>query len=154
MKSLKIVLGTFLACTMFAFAAAGDQVPQKVKDAFTKKFPTAKKVKWDKENATEWEAEFKMNNTEYSANFLEDGTWKETEHEIDDKEIPQNVKSALMSAYAGYKIKESEMSETKDGMLYEFEIKKGESEMEVAIDSNGKIVKKEMKKENDEEDKD
>ncbi len=150
MKTLKIILGAFLACTMFAFAS-GDQVPQKVKDAFVKKFPTAKKVKWDKENATEWEAEFKMNNTEYSANFLEDGTWKETEHEIDEKEIPQNVKSALMGAYAGYKIKESEISETKDGMLYEFEIKKGESEMEVAIDANGNIVKKEVMKENDEE---
>lgn len=151
MKKLKIILGTFLAFTMFAFAS-GDQVPQKVKDAFTKKFPTATKVKWDKENATEWEAEFKMDNTEYSANFLEDGTWKETEHAIDDKEIPKNVKSALMSAFPGYKIKESELSETKDVMLYEFEIKKGESEIEVALDKTGKVVKKETKKENDEED--
>ncbi|WP_445738728.1 PepSY-like domain-containing protein [Mariniflexile sp.] len=154
MKTLKIILGTFLACAMFAFSSTGDQVPQKVKDAFSKKFPTAKKVKWDKENATEWEAEFKMNNTEYSANYLEDGTWKETEHEIDEKEIPQNVKSSLMSAYSGYKIKESEISETKNGMLYEFEIKKGEIMVEIAIDANGNIVKKEVMKENDKEDND
>ncbi|MBJ7882544.1 PepSY-like domain-containing protein [Gelidibacter salicanalis] len=154
MKTLKIILGTFLTCAIFAFSSGGDQAPQKVKDAFAKKFPTAKNVKWDKENATEWEAEFKMNKTEYSANFLEDGTWKETEHEIDEREIPQNVKSSLMTEYSGYKIKESELSETKDGMLYEFEIKKGERMMEISVDSTGNIVKKEVIKENGEGDKD
>jgi len=154
MKTLKIILGAFLTCAIFAFSSGGDQAPQKVKDAFTKKFPTAKKVKWDKKNATEWEAEFKMNKTEYSANFLEDGTWTETEHEIDEREIPQNVKSSLMTEYSGYKIKVSELSETKDGMLYEFEIKKGERMMEISVDSTGNIVKKEVIKENGEEDKD
>ena len=154
MKTFKINLAAFLICTMFAFSSGGDKVPQKVKDAFAKKFPTAKKVKWEKENTTEWEAEFKMNKIEYSANFLEDGTWQETEHEIDEKEVPQNVKSALTSAFPGYEIEEAEISETKDGLFYEFEIEKGESNMEVAINSSGKVVKQEVKKEEDKEDND
>lgn len=147
MKSLKIILGAFLICTLVAFTSGGDKAPQKVKQAFAKKFPTAKKVKWEKENASEWEAEFKMNKVEYSANFLEDGTWKETEHEIEEKAIPKNVKAALMTAFPGYEIEEAEISETKDGMVYEFEIEKGELEMEVAINSSGKVVKQEVKKE-------
>ncbi|WP_028283546.1 PepSY-like domain-containing protein [Olleya marilimosa] len=154
MKTLKVILGAFLVTTIFAFASGGDKAPQKVKEAFAKKFPTAKKVKWEKENATEWEAEFKMNKVEYSANFLEDGTWKETEHEIEEKDIPQNVKTVLATKFPGYEMEEVEISETKDGMVYEFEIEKGESNMEVVIDTNGKIVKQEVKKEDDKEDKD
>lgn len=150
MKSLKVILGVFLACTMFAFISTGDKAPQKVTDAFVKKFPNVKKVKWEKENETEWEAEFKVNKVEYSANFIEDGTWKETEHEIDEKEIPQTVKVALTKGFPGYEIEEAEISETKEGTVYEFEIEKGESEMEVAIDANGTIIKQEVKKDDEE----
>lgn len=154
MKSMKVTLGAFLACTMFAFASeSSNDVPQKVKEAFAKKFPTAKKVKWDKESETEWEAEFKMNKTEYSANFMADGTWTETEHEIDEKEIPAIVKKALSTNFPGYETEEVEISETAQGMVYEFEIEKGETEMEIAIDASGKVVKQEVKKE-DKEDKD
>tara|TARA_R110002049_G_scaffold309289_3_gene520283 strand:- start:4728 stop:5192 length:465 start_codon:yes stop_codon:yes gene_type:complete len=154
MKIIKIVPSLFLGFAMFAFTSVNDKVPQKVTEAFAKKFPTAKKITWEKENATEWEAEFKMNKIEYSANFLEDGTWMETEHEIKKAAIPKNVKDALMEAFPGYDIEEAEISETQKGTLYEFEIEKGESNMEVSINADGKIIKKEIKEEDDKEDKD
>lgn len=146
MRSLKIILVAFVGCLLFAFSSKEGKTPQKVKDAFVKKFPTAKKVKWEKENVTEWEAEFKMNKVEYSANFLEDGTWKETEYEIEERDIPQNLKSVLLAAFPEYEIEEAEISETLSRLVYEFSIEKGETEMEVAIDSTGKIVKEEAKK--------
>ncbi len=151
----KIILGlglVFMATTAFACSDMGkDKVPKAVKDAFAKKFPMAKKVHWDKESDKEWEAEFKMNKMEYSANFMADGTWTETEHEIDKKDIPQAVKNRLNSSFAGYEVEESETSETKDGMVYEFEIEKGEKTMEVAISPSGKVVKKQSSSEEDEE---
>lgn len=148
MKTLKVILGIFLVTILFAFTSRGDKAPQKVKDAFAKKFPTAKKVKWEKESTTEWEAEFKINKVEYSANFLADGTWTETEHEIDENDIPQNVKAVLASSFPGYEMEEAEISETQNGTVYEFEIEKGETEIEVAIDLNGKLINQEIKKEN------
>ena len=153
MKTLKIIMSAFIVIILFAFTSGEDKAPQKVKDAFAKKFPTVKKVKWEKENEKEWEAEFKMNRIEYSANFLSDCTWQETEHEIKEKEVPKNIMKALENAFPGYEIEESEISETGKGMVYEFDIEKGETEMEVAIDTNGKIVKQEVKTE-DNEDKD
>ena len=145
MKTLKLVLGTFLACTMFAFASGKvDRVPQKVQAAFAKKFPTVKKVKWDKESANEWEAEFRFNKTEYSANFTSDGTWKETEYAIDKKEIPANIKAALSQKFKGYKIDEADISETMNGKVYEFDIEKGNIKKEVAIDFSGRVVKQEV----------
>lgn len=152
MKSLKIVLAGVFACSLLAFTTASvDKVPQKVKDAFAQKFPEAKSVKWDRESQNEWEAEFKMDRMEYSANFTNDGTWQETEHEIEEAQVPANVMQSLEYNFKGYSIQEAEISETQQGMVYEFEIKKDRSEMEVALDANGKVIRK---AESDEEDKD
>lgn len=134
-------------------ACAQTNAPTEVTTAFSQKFPTAKKVKWDKENETEWEAEFKMNGKEFSANFTSEGIWKETENEISQAEIPLAVKQTLESEFAGYKIEESEISETAAGKVYEFALEKDESELEVGIAPDGKVMKKEVKNE-DEEDKD
>lgn len=85
-----------------------------------------------------------MNGVEYSANFLTDGTWEETEHEIKKNHIPENVKNTLDTAFKGYEIEEAEISETTEGSVYEFELEKGEEAWEVTIDLNGKLVKKEV----------
>ena len=147
-KSLVAVLfAAAIGTGIYAFGINND-VPQKVKDAFAQKFPGVKKVKWEKENDKEWEGEFKKKGMEYSANFLEDGTWKETEHEIKKSDIPANIKTALIAEFPDYKIEDAEISETSGGSVYEFEIEKIESEMEVVIDMKGKIFIKEIKDEN------
>ncbi len=154
MKKVSILLLGLVMLFTQACAQNNSKVPAKIKAAFTQKFPTAKKAKWDKENATEWEVEFKMNGEEYSANFTSDGVWKETEHEIEKSDIPAAVKQTLDNEFAGYDIEEAEISETPDGKVYEFALEKDDTDMEVAISPDGSIVKKEVKKENDEEDND
>ena len=138
---------------VFSLSACGQKndVPAKIKTAFDQKFPTAQKVTWDKENATVWEAEFKMNGKEYSANYDNNGNWKETEYEIKKSAIPVSVKQTLDKEFAGYKIEEAEISETATGKVYEFAMEKEEKDMEVAISPDGKVVKKEVKKENEED---
>ena len=75
---------TLIASISIAFISAGivsfttpqtKAIPEIVKTAFTKKFPSVKKVDWEKESDSEWEAVFKMNRIEYSANFTTDGKW-------------------------------------------------------------------------------
>lgn len=151
-KTVILMLGTIMVLTQAC--AQNTAAPAKVTSSFSKKFPTAKNVKWDKENATEWEAEFKMNGEEYSANFNNEGTWLETEYEIEASAIPEAVKKTLASEFSGYDIEEVELSETAKGKVYEFSLEKDETDMEVAISPEGKVIKKEVKKENDKEDKD
>ena len=154
MKTVKL-LGIALLFTGFtACGQTGKDAPKEVQSAFAKKFPNAQKVKWDKESETEWEAEFKLNGKEYSANFNADGIWKETEYEIKESEIPALVKNTLDNEFAGYDIEESEISETVEGKVYEFELEKGETVIEVAISTEGKVVKKEVKEEDEKEDND
>jgi len=147
MKKVKalgiLALALLMGAGIYAFGP-GEDAPKKVKDAFAKKFPMVKKAKWEKENDTEWEAEFKIKGTEYSANFMEDGTWKETEHEIKKNAIPANVKTTLDTQFSGYRIEEAEISETSENSVFEFELEKGEQVMEVAIDTHGKVIKKEL----------
>ena len=49
------------------------------------------------------------------------------------------------------KLKKSKISETTEGTVYEFELEKGKSDMEVAISPEGKVIKKEAKEEGDED---
>jgi len=127
-------------------------VPKEVTEAFAMKFPNAKSIKWDKESKTEWEAEFKMDKMEYSANFESNGTWKETEYKIKTSEVPENIKNALMAAYPECKLERVEVSETSDGKVYEIAIENEEQDLEIIINTSGTIVKKETIKEDDESD--
>jgi len=129
----------------FTFASCGKkekvEVPEKVKTAFTQKFPEATDAEWDKEKDTEWEAEFKMSGKEYSANFSTDGQWLETEYEITVREIPANIKTNIDSSFTGYTIKKAELSEKTTGKVYEIKVEKAENKVELVYDSNGTLVK-------------
>jgi hypothetical protein len=154
MKNLVLLIAIAAIFSFNARGQAKEAVPENVKSAFSQKFPDATNVKWDKENATEWEAEFKIGGKKYSANFDNMGTWMETEYEINADEIPAAVKTTLDKDFTGYKIEESEVSETAKGKLYEFELEKAGEEIEAAIDMSGKIVNKEQPKEETEDEED
>src|SRR5258705_13059424 len=87
------------------------KVPAAVKSAFAAKFPGATNVKWGKENAKEYEAEFKLNNNSISANFAMDGSWVETESVIPVADLPAAVTSAIHKKYPGAPITLAEKTE-------------------------------------------
>ena len=69
--------------------------PAVVQKAFEQKFPKVTKVSWGKENEKEWEAAFTLNGSKLSANFLNDGTWAETERKITVADFPKSVSDAI-----------------------------------------------------------
>lgn len=140
---MKILLMALSATIMVSFSSCGQRgknVPSEVYNAFYSKFPDADKVKWDMENDSEWEAEFILNGVEYSANFDLSGTWMETEYQIDQSDIPATVKATLEAEFGDYSIEESEVVETEDGKVFEFELEKGKEELSVSIDMNGMVL--------------
>jgi hypothetical protein len=158
MKNLILVIALATTYSYCAFGQTSKDVPANVKTAFAQKFPNAMKVKWEMESGKEWEAEFKLDGKEYSANFDNNGVWMETEYEISINEIPVAVKATIDKEFAGYKIEESEISETSEGKVCEFLLKNGEEKAEASIDLSGKLLKKEQvkkeKEEKEENDKD
>ncbi len=147
MKQSIIILAV-LAMSLFACAQTP---PKSVTDNFNSKYPGVTKVKWDHEEANEWEAEFKMNSNTMSASFDNTGKWLETEKEVKKNELPVTILNACNTNYSGYKINEASEIEKPDFKGYELGIEKGKEELEILVTGDGKIV---AKKESDEEDED
>ena len=144
MKNKKYIIGLPIALILglgIYAVAQRTSAPFRVQASFVKKFPNVKKVTWDKESEKEWEAEFKMDGIEYSANFLEDGTWKETEHEIKKNDIPESVLATLQTQFLGYSIDGVELIENPNGSQYEIGLEKGKEEIEVLIGTDGQLIK-------------
>ena len=141
MKNLILVIAASALISLNVTAQTSKNVPKNVKTAFSQKFAKATDVKWGKEGKTEWEAEFKLDGKEYSANFDLEGTWIETEYKITENEIPNAVKSAIQKDYTSSKFKAAEVSETPKGKVVEVTFANGMKKMEVAFDENGKVVK-------------
>ncbi|MEP6712614.1 MAG: PepSY-like domain-containing protein [Ferruginibacter sp.] len=133
-----------LAFITLSAACANAQIkaPIAVRKAFETKFATATDVKWGKENKNEYEADFKMDGKKYSANFLTDGSWKETEAQIETSELPPAVATAYKSKHSIAAIKMAAKIESVNGQTkYEIEYKDGNKTKEVLFDENGKAAK-------------
>ncbi|TSA33850.1 MAG: hypothetical protein D4R64_13385 [Porphyromonadaceae bacterium] len=128
------------------------EVPEVAKKAFATKFTEAKSVKWSSESATEFEAEFKLNGKEMSANFNKKGEWLETEVSVEKADLPAAVLKTIESQFAGYKLDEIASVETPGMKAFEVSLAKEKEEIEVTIDPKGKVIKKTDAKEEEEED--
>lgn len=141
----KLILFTVIA--MFSTVAKSqkinaDKVPVAVINTFKVKFPTAEKVNWSMENAKEYEAEFKLNKDEHSANFSEDGAWLETEVEISKSQLPQVVIDAINKQYPKCKIDEVEQASSPENSLYYgITVKLNGKEFDIDLKATGEIIK-------------
>lgn len=115
-------------------------VPTNVKEAFTKDFP-GKKVKWEMEGDN-FEAEFKIKGSDASAIYDKKGYRKEIEITIKTVELPNEALQYVKKNYPKSKIKEAaKITNDKNLVTYEAEIKKDGKTYEVLFNDNGKFIK-------------
>ncbi|HMK27805.1 MAG TPA: PepSY-like domain-containing protein [Chitinophagaceae bacterium] len=144
MKSL-LALAFLIVC--FATTGCSQKVNEKdlpapVKIAFNSKFPGATAIKWGKENAKEYEAEFNFNNNAVSANFKLDGSWVETETTIPVAELPLTVSDAVNTKYPGAVYGRTERIEKPGGkILYEVNITVKGKKKELELSPSGSLEK-------------
>lgn len=130
-----------LVCA-YATSFAQSKTPMAVTTAFNQKFPNASKVKWDKENAHEYEASFEWKGENFSANFSDTGEWLETESPISKNQLPDKVQSAFNSAHKRAKVKAVAKIETSKGITkFEVEFKQGIKTVELFYSTDGKEIK-------------
>lgn len=139
MKKYLLLLIAFISVSLSALAV---DVPRAVMEAFTKKFPAATEVKWGKENSKEYEAEFKLNGNQVSANFLPDGSWVETESAIHISDLPGAVAAAVKSKYPNaVMVRAFKIEKATGAVAYETEFKTGNKKKELILNADGTLAK-------------
>ena len=133
----KFVL-TIASILMFSTITFGATPPTEVLKAFKLKFPTAKKVKWDKENEHEFEASFLLNGIKYATNYTDKGEWLETESPLTFLQLPKEVQTSFSTSHKKDKPRlVSKIEQAKGVIKYEIEIKKGIKTVEFFYTANG-----------------
>jgi hypothetical protein len=143
MKIKQIILfALVLIICSYATSFAQSKTPNAVTTAFNQKFPNATNVKWDKENAHEYEASFEWNGEKYSANYSDTGVWLETESPSSFNQLPDKVQAAFNASHNGEIVKAVSKIETSRGEIkYEVEIMKGTKTIELFYLTDGTATK-------------
>ena len=144
-KSVILLAAMFGVSFANAQKVSDKEVPTAVKNILQKNYPNAKEIKWEKEKAN-YEAEFEVNETDYSLLIDGSGNILETEIEIKVDALPVKAKEYISKNYAGQKIKEAaKITDSKGVVTYEAEVKG----KDLIFDGNGNYIKEETQHDND-----
>jgi len=142
MKSTFILLFAATLCSTATIAQKNVDAPANLKAAFTKAYPGATKVKWEKEENV-YEVAFDYKSHEMSVTYNADGSVAETETEIAVKDLPA---AARKYAEAKGKIKEAAKIVLANGAIqYEAELKG----KDLIFDEMGNFLKEKSEKKED-----
>lgn len=133
MKKLFIAIAIFTTVSCLA-----QDIPQTVRDAFSKSFPGNTVKKWDKEDGN-YEANFSKDGKTMSATFTAAGVLEETETDIKISELPSVVSDYIKSNYKGATIEEAAIIVKGDDTMFEAEVKG----KDLLFDKNGRFLKEE-----------
>lgn len=141
MKNLILVAAMAISTVGFAQTKDKKEVPKVVKEAFQKEYPNTK-VKWDVEKDG-FEAEFKMNGKEASADYDKAGHKLATEIEISKTEFPAKALAYIATTYPNKKIKETaKITDNKNVITYEAEVKIDGKDSDLIFDASGNFLKR------------
>lgn len=138
MKKSAILLAAMFAATFANAQKNSDKdVPAIVKATLQKNYPDAKEIKWEKEKGN-YEAEFEVEETDYSLLIDASGNVLETEVEIKSDALPVKAKEYVSKNYPGQKIKEAaKITDSRGLVTYEAAVKG----KDLIFDSNGNFIK-------------
>jgi hypothetical protein len=140
MKKVILLAAITISTVGCAQSKENKEVPKVVTEAFAKQYPNTK-VDWDIEEDG-FEAEFKINGKDASADYDKMGNMLATEIEISESELPAEVLSYIEKNYPKSKIKESaKITDSKNVVTYEAEIKIEGKNSDLLFDANGSFLK-------------
>jgi hypothetical protein len=141
--SVFVLTATFFSCESTKETMNLDQVPSAVQQAFADAHPNTK-VKWEAEDNGIFEAEFKMDGEEASANYSANGELMETEVEIRKKTLPASVLAAIAAQFPDHEIEEAVRITYPDGRIaYEAELEdKDDKKFDAIFSADGTLLER------------
>ena len=139
MKKVILLAGIAISSASCAQSKENKVVPKVVSEAFAKEYPNTK-VEWDIEDDG-FEAEFKLNGKDASADYDKNGNKLAIEIEVNESELPTSVLTYIKTNYPNQKIKESaKITDSTNVVTYEAEIKIDGKKSDLIFDTNGKLI--------------
>ena len=141
--SLLALTAIFFSCESAKETITPDQVPAAVQQAFAAAHPNTK-VEWEAEDDGTFEAEFKMDGEEASADYSATGELMETEVEIKKKALPAAVLAAIAEQFPGHEIEEAARITYPDGRIaYEAELEgKDDKKFDAIFSADGTLLER------------
>jgi hypothetical protein len=133
----KIFLGLALIIAITVIAQKTGSTPDAVKTAFTKAYPGATKVKYEKEDGN-YEVSFVMNGNEASVIYNAKGVMQESEQEMKVSALPVVIATYMKEHYKGVTVKGAAKITRADGTVHYEAAVKGK---DVIFDATGKFLK-------------
>jgi hypothetical protein len=126
---LKFVLAALFSFVILTTNAQFRKIPVEATNAFKAKFTDAQNVSW-KGGLTSYKANFDLNNTNYTAEFNNEGEWVKTEARLTYDKLPLEVADGFhKSMYNGWEHTELTQIEEK-GKEIEYRIRVKKSRLE------------------------
>jgi hypothetical protein len=131
---------------VFPQEIAPGTVPFAIKQAFTKKFPAAKALRYEKEDLV-YRIGFLEGGKQCFVSYNEAGKMLETEKAITTSNLPKEVAASVTKNFKGYTIMEAVKREVFDkGICYEMDLMKDQSGFQVRFSEKGEILLKVARK--------
>jgi len=140
--NIKLVVGVILILGNFTLGYSAE-IPIPVKEAFSKKFPTAKEIQWHLEEPDKYEVNFEMDGKKISASFKKDGTWLEIETDLKRIDLPDFLKKILSIDFPSYELEFADRIENPNNVVtYELQLESDEENEEIVVifSADGTII--------------
>ena len=140
MKSSKM-----LAIILFTSGFANAQnlksadVPANLQNTFSKEFPTATDVEWEKE-LDHYKVEFEINRNDHEIWYNAAGNTLKKERDIAAVELPHTIRRVIQTKFTGYKVDDVKIVWKNKVKTYEVELEKGQDEKHVIFNEKANVL--------------
>lgn len=144
MKALKtIMLVLFVTTLMSAQDQKSSDIPEVVKNSFTKEYAKAMDVEWEKDRDN-YKVEFDIGQMDHTIWYTNSGKIIRKEQDITEKDLPSAVWNEIDANYSEYIIDDVKMIWENNTTTYKVEFDEGEESWDVIFDSQGKVLEESM----------
>lgn len=142
MKNLKIAaFALFTTAAVSAQDIAVNQVPANLNENFTKAYSSATDVEWEMDGMN-YKVEFDLDRMENEIWYSKEGKILKSEMELNEKDLPSAIATAVKNKYPEYNVDEIEVTEIDGKKTYEVELEKWFNEdVKLSFSEDGTILK-------------
>ena len=136
-----VLLTGLILLSVFSFAQVRE-IPESVKETFTKQYPQAENVKYE-DNLVSVQVHFQQNSEHFKASYTNKGRWKETEKDWSFDKLPEAVKDGFQkSKYADWKVTDTKIIYRPGGSdRYRIKAEKNDVQKKnLSFNENGRLV--------------